>query len=112
MAIVKKIRRKGHGVLVEFECDGRLQRVVVPPDSVNDGHVEDDVLGMGIPYGEPWSQLIGNLTAVQVENALYRAGIWTLDDLRQNPMAGVGALQNAMGAYVNQLIEAASRRSE
>jgi hypothetical protein len=110
MAIVTKVRRKKHGQLVEFtDPDGRLRRVVVPPDAVSDeGEVDDEVLGMGIPYGLPWERIIGDLSAEAVADALRRAGIWTLDDLRHDRQAAVVALQHAIGAYVSQLTQAAS----
>lgn len=107
--IVTIVRRKGESLLVEYQEDGRLKRVLVPATAVSEtGEISAEVVEMGIPYGEAWASMIqvNTVTAEDIEDALHRSGVWTADDLRKHPQAAVGALQQVYGIQLAVLLAA------
>lgn len=105
---VKEIQRTGQSVIIEVSDMGVLRRVIVPADEVADNGVSPEVLERGVAYGLPWEELLSlRVTPAIVANALRRSGIWTLEDLRRQPMRAVAALQSAYGLDVAALMGAA-----
>lgn len=80
---VKVISKKKDTSLVEWD-DGVLNRGYIPSDKIEDGEVSSDTLSAAIPYGVQLD--LPSVTPEQVEEALHRAGLWTVEDMRQNPM--------------------------
>lgn len=79
---VKVIRRQKKAMLVEWlDDDGHYRRGVLPPKSVNDGRCDDEELDRSIEHGEAWAELIEWPTASQIQQELYRHGLWTYDDI-------------------------------
>jgi len=76
---VKRIHKEGPAVLVEWQDGGKYRRGVVPVEEFKPKGVAEDVLEAALPYGEKWSDVSG--VTVAAEQELYRAGIWTKDDL-------------------------------
>lgn len=117
---VTLVDRNDKMALVEYKNDeGKRQRVQVLRERVkrnDDGDYEVDPrsLDSGIPYGVDWSQHIEPLTLTpeQVRDTLYEAGIWTPNDVYQNPQAIVNALLGAMAVNVNHVIQAARKHEE
>lgn len=105
---VRVIQRRGESALVEW-LDGELQnRAMIPVTAVVDGHVAEDVLNAGVPYGVPWAELVQlTATAEAVQAELYRVGVWTVVDLRQKPQLALGALQRVYGVDLSALMRAA-----
>lgn len=105
---VRVVQRRGESALVEW-LDGAQQcRAMVPVTAVSDGAVAEDVLTAGIPYGVQWSELVTMRgTPEQLQTELYRVGVWTVDDLRQNPQLALGALQRVYGVDLAALMRAA-----
>ena len=87
---VKVIRQKGQVVLVQWEG----QRAYVPAEVVVDDYCPTEELEMGIPYGLPWAEIVGDLvlTGEEIEVTLRKHGIWTLEDARKEPMKAATAL--------------------
>lgn len=113
-AQVKIIRRSGTAALVGWVEDGNLRRATVPLsqielDDSKIGTVDKETLEMGIPYGVPWEEVIGEIkiTPQIIANILRQHGIWTLEDAQNNPNAIVGALQAAYGLDMATLIRGA-----
>lgn len=101
---VRVINRKGHRAVVVYHDQG-LQAVIVPAEAVKGNKCDDEALMAGIPYGLPWAEIIGEMRALpeEIEQALYRRGIWTREDLRADPMRAAAALMAAYGLDVQEL---------
>jgi hypothetical protein len=113
---IKVIREQGQAVLVECVDNGVPRRYIVPREAVDGGSVSPEELALGIEYGEPWEELwTPQVTPEAVATALRRHGIWTVEDLRQEPGKAVAALQSAYGLDLSTLLtlaaQAAARRS-
>ena len=112
---VQVVRKRGQSALVQWaDAGGQLHRAYVPTGAIDeDGNVPESVLEMGIPHGIPWSEVLSpSATPESVEAELHRAGIWTAEDLRNNPQAAVGALQAAYGVDLAALNAAARKFNE
>ncbi len=113
--LVRVIAKKGKSALVEWGDDAGIHRAFVPTDSItldSSNHdrtvVSADDLAIGLPYGVEWSTAVTfDLSVEEMEQALYRRGIWTVDDVRANPQAAVSALAYAYGANLRALYNAA-----
>jgi hypothetical protein len=122
---VKLIRRSGGAALVEWQSeDGYLQRATVPFHEVQNlwedrgsnlhGEVAQEIIEIGIPYGVPWEDIIGEIqiTAKDIAESLRKHGVWTLDDAQTNPQTVIGALQAAYGFDMATLIRGARKMKE
>lgn len=99
---VKVIRQKGQVVLVQWEG----QRAYVPAEVVIDDQCPSEELAIGIPYGVPWAEVVGDivLTGEQIEDTLRKHNIWTLEDVRKEPMKAAAALLAVHKMGVSTLI--------
>lgn len=102
---MKTIRRAGPASLVEWKEDGRPQRAWVPRELEED----EEVAGMGIPYGIPWAEILAPKTIFpeDLEAELRRRGIWTAEDAQKNPQAIVGAIVELIGVDMAAVVRAA-----
>lgn len=114
---VKVIRKERGAVLVEYgerldgEVEPRTRRLILPPEALGESGDEiDDVSAeTGIEYGKDWeAHLVGALDQAgiveRMAEYLRQAGIWTCDDLRENPNAAISAIQRAYRLdYINLL---------
>jgi hypothetical protein len=112
---VRVIQRKGQGVLVEWRDQEGYHRTVVPPSALDGDCCEPQELLMGIPYGEPWAEVVGDIVIAgeQIEDELRKHGIWTTEDARRKPNEVVSALMAIHRTGVDTLIaraEAAKAR--
>lgn len=103
-------------VLVEWLRDEKQARGYVPSKALEmaedgkHGLVSPEVLEAATPYGLPWAKLIQlQATPEGIETALHRAGIWTFEDLRTNPMPALGAIQAAYWLDMSILLMAADK---
>lgn len=96
---VKIIRQEGMVSLVEWlDTYGLYHRSVIPSELVdNKRRVSENELNRGVKYGEDWSEVM-DFTADpdDIEQELYRVGIWTGDDILDNPDAVRGAIQKVL----------------
>lgn len=106
---VKTLKIKGQAALVEWD-DGALRRGTVPAESLRNDQVDDDVLAMAIPHGEPWTLIIGDIEATPqaVEDELHKRGVWTAQDLLSKRGAARDAIATAIGADAAKLIRYAA----
>lgn len=89
---VNIILKKNQVALVEYRTD-KLKRVSVPVSVIQNGMVDLDILEMGIPYGENWTNLITlSATSLDLENELHEMGIWTAQQVIENPNRVLNAL--------------------
>lgn len=112
---VKKVRKisvrlvsmHGNTALVEWEDHG-LHRVTIPVSEVIEEKVSEDVISAGIPYGIAWEKAVNpeQVTAKQIADALRVAGIWTKEDLFNQPNVAIGVIQAVLGVHLGSLIEA------
>lgn len=117
--IVKKVFSKKSAVLVEYLNDAGVPvRVSIPTvhsRDLGDGRVEvsKDILEMGIPYGVPWSALLGQyiLTGEAVEREFHKAGIWTWADYQHNPSALPGIIMAVASGLVKAITQVAKEHS-
>ena len=117
---VKIVRRSGDATLVAWIDDGKYRRVTIPryqiefDASYKTGITDKQTLELGIPYGLPWEEIIGEIriTPGMIANTLRQHGIWTSKDLNKNTDAVVGALQAAYGLDLATLLRGARRYKE
>jgi hypothetical protein len=116
---VKIIARQGGTALIEWiDADGAYGRALLPLSEINGQPGETvayDDPASGIPYGEPWQELlmeggVREKTAWEIANELRRTGIWTLTDLQTNAQTALAAFQRGYGMDVQRLREAARAR--
>jgi hypothetical protein len=109
--IVRVINAKSQCALIEWSEDGTLYRGTVPEEVIIDDAVRDDLLSIAIRYGLDWEHILAdameNVTPKIISNNLHKAGIWTVNDLRDNPMAALAALQATYGLDVSILLRSA-----
>ena len=109
---VRVVGRKGQAALVEWAVDGDYARAHVPPDQIENGKVDANVLEAGVPYGIPWENFLRiEVTAGMVAMQLRRMGIWTLDDLKQRAPEAKRAVQEAVAFDIGELIRAAEQEA-
>lgn len=64
----------------------------------------------GIPYGVDFSALVTlSANSKNLDEELKRRGIWTVADLRANPLEVMGALQATYGIDLAALLQAAKQ---
>lgn len=117
---VRVISRKNSAVLVEWVEPGEegrphYFRSIVPESELTLTGVreaEHPNPAMGIPYGEPWEELIRvEVSPAQIANEMRRMGIWTLADLRAEPNTARAALQKVLALDVQRIRSAALTRN-
>jgi len=108
---VKVVQKKGQAALVEWlDADG-THRATIPAKAIKGNLVAKDELDYGIPYGEPWEEMIEVSTTPEVIAAeLRRCGIWTREDLEVRPNQALGAIQAAYGIGLTALLRAVRQR--
>ena len=108
---VKVVRRKGQAALVEWIAEDGAHRATIPLAAIIKGQVVSDELDYGIPYGEPWEELVEiSTTPETIAAELRRCGIWTRDDLEARPNQALSAIQAAYGAGLADLLRAVRQR--
>ncbi len=102
--IVKTLQERNGTALVEWIEDGQTQRALVPTSELSEdgdcAHPE-----RGLPYGVNFADLIH--IAVQptdIDRELKNAGVWTVDDLLSKPKLVQGAIIQAYGAVLKDLL--------
>lgn len=110
--IAKLVSRKKSAILVEYKNSVEdIVRVSIPADkaevSTDDKYVNvsESVVKAGIPYGIPWESKIPDITikGSDVEKEFHKAGIWTLEDIKQNPNSIQGIVM-AVSADITRAI--------
>jgi len=116
MIPVKVVARQGQSLLVEWMADnGRYQRGYLPKSDVIDNEADPSKLALAIPFGIDWSNCLPEITPPSPEsiaNELRRAGIWSLEDARNNGAVAVGALMRVYRIGLGLLVEAAENCKE
>ena len=89
----------GPTVLVQWEEDGVPQRGYIPAKEVKQGASPAKALKAAAPYGVQWSKYAQaiSLSPADIESALRRKGIWTLDDLALNRSAACSVVFDMFG---------------
>lgn len=106
---VNLIQKDAKAALVEYAIDGiPYRRVIARQDyDHNTKEVDDEVLELGIEYGDPWEELLQDLPPVDPEAIaleLRKVGIWTLDDAKRNTNRVVSALMTAFGLHLGYIL--------
>lgn len=111
MTPVQIILRKGGWILVEWtNTEGKLRRAWATPQMVRESGPTPlaDRPERGMPYGVDFSRLVTlSATSENLDTALKRRGIWTLDELRTRQQDVLGALQDTYGIDLAGLLNAA-----
>jgi len=107
---VRVIQKKGMAALVEWlDADG-THRATIPAKAIKGNLVAKDELDYGIPYGEPWEEMLElNATPEAIAESLRKCGIWTYEDLLSRPQQALGAIQAAYGFDLAALYRAAKQ---
>jgi hypothetical protein len=105
------IRADGETILVEWTDEkGLLRRGFVPAKAFTGEGVTQKSLDRATPYGVPFERLVKITISISPEaiaEELRRAGIWTLDDLRQHFRVALGAFQKGLVLDIAALMRAA-----
>lgn len=99
---VKIIRQDNGNALIEWVDAGQYHRSIVPTDTVKDGQAEHPE--WGIEYGEDWASMVDQIDADALANELRRRGIYTVEDLRANHKAALGAVMHVAGQVLGSLV--------
>lgn len=110
---IKLLYKKKSAALIEYLEDGTPTRVSVPTEQIlynadkNVYEAPKELLRSGIPYGAPWEELFPDvhITGLDVEKELHKNGIWTVDDLRNNPKI----LQGVVMSLTSDILRATSK---
>jgi len=100
---VKVILREKKAVVIEYLDEfGHIQRSVLPEESLVDGNtVRDELLSASIPYGVDWEShlegVVGNVTSGMFADEFHKVGIWTSEDVMDNPKKVFGVVQTVYG---------------
>lgn len=104
---VTVIHEQGPTALVQWAEGRDMRRAFVPTAVVHDGHVAQDELDAGIPYGVRWEQFITITgTPDDVGYELRRRNIWTLRDLEGRYREAQVAFLSAFGADIGAMLQA------
>jgi len=98
---VRVIEDRGKSAVVEFVEEGKVARKVIPRDAIKIGaeglEVKRRDLKLGADYGHPWREVKLKASSKDLEDELYRRGIWTGDDAARNPGGVQAALMAVYG---------------
>lgn len=118
MQVVCSIKAHKNGLaLVEFNTpNGKICRTWVTDDKINKVGGNDLVTDphMGIPYGVVFAEYLqefGDL-AQEIEQALYRNGIWTWTDVSTRTDLVKNAYAYALGMFTSDLIALAVKQQK
>lgn len=106
---VKVVLKKGNAVVVSYEDPSGTVRTVILNSTITDNvrvgqvlDVSEDVISTGTEYGIDWDVLMpGGFTVSSrdVQNALANRGVYTMQDIRENP----GLVRDAINVLVRRL---------
>lgn len=59
----------------------------------------------GIPYGVRWASFLsGYVSTEEIETQLHRSGLWTAEDLQQQPNVALGIIRAVAGNLLQELL--------
>ena len=108
MIKVKELRLRNDSVLVEYlDSSSKLQSCYIPQSEVKQGFVDEDILDMGIPYGEDWESLFSKYTldVAFLAETLHKNGIWTIEDFQNNGSKIPGILIRSLRFSVGRFLQ-------
>lgn len=105
--IVTVVNQKGSSALVEYVCDGLLNRVYIPTTEISEGRVLKSVLAQGIPYGFPWEELDLKFDVNKFADELHQVGIWTQEDALRSPKKVSAALHATLAVNLSEVLNIA-----
>ena len=106
---VQVVSTTGKSTLVEWQDKKGLHRASLPNEAVSE-KVDQELLEAAPPYGVPWALApIKAFTGDDLQAALYAAGVWTSEDVMNQPKKVIGALQYLYYVHLGSLVEYASR---
>ena len=108
---VKIIARDGHSALIEWVDNGKLYRGILPIASIRgDSYVTKTELKRAAPYGTPWEEVvILKATSEQLAQNLRMRGIWTGQDVYDQPEQTQSAIMATYGLDYHTLLKIAHR---
>ena len=115
MIEVKLLKKSGQAAVVSFWDNetGMMQaHIISMNDLPNDlrvgqtANVSDDALLTGTEYGMEWELLLSQSESLMVLTASLRNhGIWTLEDLNNNPRQCIAAINSASVRIYAELLQ-------
>lgn len=108
---IRVIERQGEAALVEWMVEGGdFNRGIVPIKSLTGDAVRSTILSKAIPHGVKWEKFITLTASVQdIGRELRRRGIFTIDDLNQNPTALQKAIIDSLGKDISAFFQAVQK---
>jgi len=108
--LVRVIKTKrGHSLIEWNSHDGTPRRSYVPADTVEAGPDNTQTVQhpeRGVLFGLDFSRIIEPITIDPdaIDKELKLAGIWSAEDVRNNPHIAQGAIVRALGVVLNNLL--------
>lgn len=101
--------KKGHSLIEWTSKDGTPRRSFVPADRVEtgeDGQQSVEHPERGVGFGLDFSRIIEPITIDPdaIDKELKLAGIWSAEDVRNQPHVAQGAIIRALGVVLNNLL--------
>lgn len=101
--------KKGHSLIEWISRDGTPRRSFVPADKVEagpDGTQTVEHPERGVGFGLDFSRIIEPITIDPdaIDRELKLAGLWSADDIRNQPHVAQGAIIRALGVVLNNLL--------
>ncbi len=102
MKIVELIEHKGSIAIIKFRDDNGVPQCGIIDGSLVKGKsfsVSDKVIKTATPYGIDWDVVYPNglvISADDIQETLYGAGIYTLNDLRRNTNGVIASINSIL----------------
>jgi len=107
---VKLILQSSKSAVYEWVIKGVVKRGILPVDKVIDGKIDQELMEAAAPYGIPWADMpIKTFTGEQFQDAMYKADLWTDEQVRKNAQKVIGVLQELYRLHLGSISEFAAK---
>ena len=101
--------KRGHSLIEWVSRDGTPRRSFVPAENVEtgvDGQQTVEHPERGVMFGLDFSRIIEPITIDPdaIDRELKLAGLWSAEDVRNQPQVAQGAIIRALGPVLNNLL--------
>jgi len=99
--------------LVEWFVKGAVKRGTLPIEKVPGDKIDQELLDAAIPYGVPWAEMpIKQFTGDQFQDAMYKADLWTQEQVCLNAQKVIGVLITLYRVHLASMVEFAASRKQ
>jgi hypothetical protein len=107
---VRVVSQTGASATVEWFVKGAVKRGTLPIEKVTGDKLDQELLDAAVPYGIPWAEMaIKSYTGEQFQDAMYKADLWTDEQVRKNAQKVIGVLQELYRLHLGSISEFAAK---